>query len=150
MITINKEFLVKGPISSNLIAEIINSANQSGIGAHSIFFGQVRGDLIKSQVVTGIEYSAYQEMVEPELQKIITIVTEKYNDLKKIYILHSTGLVKAGEISLLVFVGCGHRKQSFRAVEDIVELFKERIPIWKKELLDDKSHQWPENKKENN
>ena len=85
-------------------------------------------------------------MVTNEMQKVINIVIDKYSDIKRIYIMHSKGIVKVGEISLVVFVGCGHRKQSFAAVEALVNLIKERVPIWKKEFLDDDSHQWPKNK----
>ncbi len=146
MVTINKDFLVTGSITTLMVSEVINAANESNIGAHSIFLGQIRSDIINNQCVTGIEYSAYPEMVEAEMQKITSIVTEKYNDVIKIHVLHSIGLVNCGEISLLVFVGCGHRKQSFKAVEEIVELIKERLPVWKKEFLEDNSHNWPDNK----
>jgi len=142
----NSNFLFDGPITANEISEVIKSSNNSDIGAHSIFIGQVREDSINGQSVTGIEYSAYNVMVETEMENIISTVSAKYQDIKKIHILHSLGLVCAGEISLFVFVGCGHRKESFRAVEDIVELIKYRIPIWKKEILKDNSHQWPNNK----
>jgi molybdopterin synthase catalytic subunit len=148
MIKINKDFLLDGPIKPSIVAEIIQSASEQEVGAHSIFIGQVRADNIENKNVTGIEYTAYKEMLEPEMQKIIYIVVKKYDDLKQIHILHSTGLVKTGEISLMVFVACGHRKQSFKAVEEIVELIKEKIPVWKKEIFEDKTHQWPHNKKD--
>lgn len=148
MVKINKDFLVDGPIKPSTVAKIIQSTAEREIGAHSIFIGQVRADNIENRNVTGIEYSAYREMLVPEMEKIIQIVVEKYNDLKQIHIIHSIGMVKTGEISLLVFVACGHRKQSFKAVEDIVELIKEKIPVWKKEVFDDDTHQWPENKKD--
>ena len=148
MIKINKDFLFDGPIRPSTVAEIIQLATEHEVGAHSIFIGQVRADTIDDKKVTGIEYSAYREMLVPEMQKIIHIVVEKYNDLKQIHILHSTGLVRTGEISLMVFVACGHRKQSFKAVEEIVELIKEKIPVWKKEVFEDHSHQWPHNKKD--
>jgi len=142
----NKVFLQEGPISASLVNEIITSANQEDIGAHSIFLGQVRGDVIDKQKVLSIEYSAYDEMVNGEMNKIIDTVSERYEDLKRVYVIHSKGVVKAGEISLFVFVACGHRISSFRAVEDVVNLIKEKIPIWKKEHLDDKSYIWTENK----
>jgi len=143
---INKDFIVDGPISSQMISDVLNASTRLDIGAQSIFLGQIRGDIINNQSVTGIEYSVYEEMIEPEMQKIITTITGKYSDIQKIHILHSAGLVKVGEISLLVFVCCGHRAQAFKAVEEIVDLIKLRIPIWKKEFLEDDTHRWPENR----
>jgi molybdopterin synthase catalytic subunit len=142
----NNNFLVDGPISSYLIGNVIKTSDNEDIGAHSIFLGQVRQDTINGQLVIGIEYSAYQKMLDPVVQSIIDLVATKYSDIKKIHISHSTGLVKTGEISLLVFVACGHRKESFCAVEEIVELIKVRLPVWKKEIFQDNTYQWPNNK----
>jgi len=146
MLTVNKEFLQDGPISAEHLSKIIQQSNKPNIGAHSIFLGQVRGDKIDGKNVTEIEYSAYDEMVTNEMQKVINIVVDKYTDIKRLYIMHSKGIVKVGEISMVVFVACGHRVQAFRAVAETVNLIKERVPIWKKEFLEDNSHSWPENK----
>lgn len=145
MPTVNDTFLQDGPIRPEQVSEIIEGATQADIGAHSIFLGQVRSDLVNKQSVTIIEYSAYDEMVNKEMKNIISEVSAKYDDLKRVYIMHSKGAVKAGEISLFVFVGCGHRIQSFEAVADLVNLIKQRIPIWKKEYLDDDTYIWTEN-----
>ncbi len=146
MLTVNKDFLQDSPISQELVSDTIQSACKPNVGAHSIFLGQVREDTIEGKKVTEIEYSAYEDMVSNEMEKIINIVVDKYADIKRIYIKHAKGMVKVGEISMMVFVACGHRVQAFRAVADIVNLIKERVPIWKKEFLDDDSHTWPENK----
>lgn len=147
MLTVNKEFLQEQPIQPEQISEILINTTQSNIGAHSIFLGQVRADKIEKKKVVAIEYSAYNEMVNHEMNRIINIIADKYSDVKRINILHSTGVVKVGEISMLVFVASGHRIQAFRAVAETVNLIKERIPIWKKEIYNDESYTWPSNKK---
>jgi molybdopterin synthase catalytic subunit len=146
MLTVNKDFLQDTPISPEQVSETILSSSKPNIGAHSIFLGQVREDTIDGKKVTEIEYSAYDEMVANEMEKVVNIVVDKYADIKRIYIKHAKGIVKVGEISLLVFIACGHRVQAFRAVAETVNLIKERVPIWKKEFLEDNSHTWPENK----
>lgn len=146
MLTVNKEFLQDHPILPEQISDILTSTNQGNIGAHSIFLGQVRADKIDNKKVVSIEYSAYNEMVTQEMKRVINIIADKYSDVKRINILHATGVVKVGEVSMLVFVASGHRIQAFRAVAETVNLIKERIPIWKKENYDDESHSWPTNK----
>lgn len=146
MLTVNKDFLQDKPITAEQVSETVQSACKPNVGAHSIFLGQVREDTIDGKKVTEIEYSAYDDMVAKEMGKVINIVVDKYADIKRIYIKHAKGVVKVGEISMLVFVACGHRVQAFRAVAEIVNLIKERVPIWKKEFLEDNSHTWPENK----
>ncbi|MFN8256430.1 MAG: molybdenum cofactor biosynthesis protein MoaE [Bacteroidales bacterium] len=146
MVKFNSEFLVEGPIKPAQIIEVYNNSKTENIGAHSVFNGQVRADIIDNQKVVAIEYTAYPHMVNNEMSDIIKSISHKFDDLKQIHILHSTGLLKVGEISLFVFVSSGHRKQAFRALEEIVELIKVRIPIWKKEIFENQIHRWPSNK----
>ena len=142
---LNKEILVKGPITSDLLNQIIAETNQGNIGAQSIFLGQVRNDVLNGNKVSEMDYSAYEEMVYIEANKIFEKIKIKYKDLKKIYIRHSVGKVKVGEHSLFVLIACGHRREAFKAVEETVDLIKEMLPVWKKEILDDGDHVWTEN-----
>jgi len=146
---INKEYFIlhNGPISSEILAEIIISKDQDNVGANSIFLGKIRADAFEDKRVREIEYSAYFPMLVPVIDDIVKFVFDKYNDLTDIKIIHSTGTVKVGEIALLVFVACGHRTQSFKAVEEIVELIKEKLPVWKKEIFEDDTYTWPNNQK---
>ena len=143
---INKEILIQGPINQDLVSKVIAETNAGSIGAQSIFLGQVRNDILDGKKVLEIDYSAYEEMVKLETDKIFAHIKSTYDDVQKIYIRHSVGKVKAGEHSLFVFVACGHRRQAFKAVEEIVDLIKEKLPVWKKEILDDGGHIWTENK----
>ena len=142
----NKDFLTQGPIKHDLVTQIIAETNQGDIGAQSFFLGQVRSDVLEGKKVIEIDYSAYEEMVATEMNKIYEQIKLKYDDLQRVYARHSVGKVKTGEHSLFVFVASGHRRQSFKAVEEIVDLIKERLPVWKKEILDDGGHVWTENK----
>lgn len=141
----NKDILIQGPISQDLVSKIIKESMQGNIGAQSIFLGQVRNDVLEGKKVLEIDYSAYEEMVNTEMEKIFELIKSKYNDVQKIYVRHSVGIVKAGEHSLFVLVASGHRRQAFKAVEEIVDLIKERLPVWKKENLEGGGHVWTEN-----
>lgn len=138
--------LVRGAIDPDTVSVIIKSLQEdSEAGAHSLFLGQVRSDIIGERKVKAIEYSAYKEMVEGESARIKRVTTDAFPDIRKIIIIHSTGIVKAGEISLLVIVTAGHRDQATRGCSHIVELIKLGYPVWKKELFDDDSGRWAEN-----
>ena len=135
--------LVPGPISPGFVAQKLSEhQNQQKIGAYSIFMGQVRADQDNGRITTGIEYSAYEEMVGKTIEEIKEDLFSCYDDLKCMHIWHSTGMVAAGEISLFVLVSSGHRKQSFSALEDCVEQIKHKLPVWKKEVFSDGSHKW--------
>jgi molybdopterin synthase catalytic subunit len=136
-------YLTEGPVSSELITQLIDKMNRrTDAGGHSLFLGQVRADEVNGRKVKGIEYSAYIELVSVEAEKITKAISEKFDDVKSIEIVHSTGMVNAGLISLLVLVSAGHRKQAMLACSEAVELIKEKLPVWKKEIYEDDSHSW--------
>lgn len=138
--------LTEGPIPAQLISEmILKACTDLSAGGHSIFIGQVRNDKAGSKTVKAISYSAYETMVSSEAEKIIALTRSQYNDTKEIEIVHSTGIVAAGEISLFVIVSAGHRHHAIQACTTAVELIKERLPIWKKEIFEDNSVEWKEN-----
>ncbi len=143
----SREYLVDGPIKPDLIGKYIGLLSSSKeAGAHSVFVGQVREDLVEGKKVIAIEYSAYNDMVAIEAEKIRKVTFDAFSDVHNIEIIHSTGTVRAGEISLFVIVTSGHRDQAIRACRHIVEMIKIEYPVWKKEILDDDSHRWKENK----
>lgn len=142
----DSNYLIQGPVTSGIIASYLEkmSADRNA-GGHSYFLGQVRADEKDGKTVLAIEYSAYESMVKAEADKIIESVLSEFDDLKSVRILHSTGVVKAGEVSLAVMVSAGHRHQAITACAKTVELIKERLPVWKKEIFDDNSHTWRDN-----
>jgi molybdopterin synthase catalytic subunit len=95
--------------------------------------------------VTGIDYTAYEEMAEQAFHNIREAAFARF-ELTCMHIYHSLGLVRTGEISLFVFVSSPHRRAAFEASEYIVEEIKANVPIFGKELVGDAGqHVWKEN-----
>jgi molybdopterin synthase catalytic subunit len=140
---IHSKVLIQGPIKPEFIgASIAKHSGKTGIGAHAIFLGQVRKDSNASgATVNEIVYSAHEAMAEKVFSEIREEAFAKF-DMVCMHIYHSLGAVKTGEISLFVFVSCKHRKASFRALEEIVEKIKLRVPIWKKEIFENGQSRW--------
>jgi len=136
-------YLTEGPVSQKIITHLIEKmGGKTDSGGHMLFLGQVRADVIDGLKVKAIEYSAYIELVNVEAEKIKKTIFSEFADVKSIEIVHSTGIVNAGEISLLVFVSAGHRHQAMQACSKTVELIKVNLPVWKKEIFEDDSHKW--------
>lgn len=136
-------YLTAGPISPETISQLIEKLNhKTDCGGLSIFLGQVRADEVKGKKVKAIEYSAFVELVNVEAEKIMKEIFAEFGDVKAINIIHSTGIVGVGGISLLVIVSAGHRHQAIEACSTTVELIKEKLPVWKKEIFEDDSHLW--------
>lgn len=135
----------QGPISPEFIGEAIaRHQSKTGIGAHEIFLGQVRADVIDGKEVAAIEYTAYESMANQKFDEIREAAFKSF-ELSCMHIYHSLGIVKAGEICLFVFVSAPHRKEVFEALHHIVEEIKKEVPVFGKELFEDDSYQWKVN-----
>ncbi len=136
-------YLIRGPVTKKVITQLMEKmSKKTDSGGHSVFLGQVRADEINGKKVKAIEYSAYEGMVKVEADKIKETILSQFRDTKSINIVHSKGIVKAGEISLVVLISAGHRHQAIQACSKTVDLIKEKLPVWKKEIFDDDSHKW--------
>ena len=132
---IRNKYFIEGKIDPDFISEqIANHQTKTDIGAHSIFLGQVRSDKKESGIVSNIIYTAYTEMAETEISKIREEIITEYK-LRCLHVFHSLGEVKAGEISFFVFGSAAHRTNVFEAIEKTVEMIKNDVPIWKRELI---------------
>ena len=141
-----KNIFLKGAISPSHIAENIAAHQEKvHIGGHSIFLGQVRADVIDSRKVSAIEYTSYEDMALQKMHEIREQAIKKY-DLSCMHVYHSLGNVKAGEICLFVFTSSAHRHSAISACSEVVELIKKELPIWGKEVFEDESYKWKENR----
>jgi len=140
-----KNVFIEGAISSEFIANsIAKHQSKTTIGAHNIFLGQVRADVIDGKIISMIEYTAYVDMANAKFHEIREATFDKFN-LTCMHIYHSLGTVKSGEICLFVFVSSPWRKEVFKALEYVVEEIKAKVPVYGKELFEDKTHQWKVN-----
>jgi molybdopterin synthase catalytic subunit len=97
------------------------------------------------KAVSAIEYTTYEEMALEKMHEIREDIFAKY-PLSCMHVYHSLGIVATGEISLFVFTSSAHRKAAIDACEEAVERIKAELPVWGKELFDNATYQWKENK----
>ncbi|MBG6188350.1 molybdenum cofactor biosynthesis protein MoaE [Flavobacterium sp. CAN_S2] len=141
-----KNIFIEGAIHPTFISDsIAKHSSKKDIGAHSIFLGQIRQDVIDGATVQAIEYTAYEKMALDKMHEIREAVFSKY-DLTCMHVYHSLGVVNAGEICLFVFTSSKHRAVAIEGCNEIVERVKAELPIWGKEIFNDESHQWKVNR----
>jgi len=137
---------VPGPVAASFIGESIQRhSSKTNIGAHSIFLGQVRADLIGEKTVAAIEYTAHETLALKIMHEIRESAFSTW-PLTCLHVYHSLGTVAAGEISLFVFASSPHRKAATEACREIVERIKAELPVWGQEIFEDNTRQWKENK----
>lgn len=140
-----KNIFIEGAITSSFIADSIQKHSaKTNIGAHNIFLGQVRGNVIDCKKVAAIEYTAYKEMALEKMHEIREAIFTKYK-LTCMHVYHSLGKVNAGEISLFVFISSAHRRAAIDACSEVVEKIKAELPVWGKEIFEDQTYTWKQN-----
>ena len=84
-------------------------------------------------------------MALEKMHEIRESIFAKY-ELTCMHVYHSLGNVLVGEICLFVFTSSKHRKMAIEACNELVEAIKFELPIWGKEIYQDQSIVWKENK----
>ncbi len=131
--------IIDGPVKPAFISELITeNGKYLDAGSCFLFLGQVRRDISDGKMLSAIEFSAYEEMVIMEANKIIKTVSSEFDDIRFIEIIHSRGKVETGETYLLVMAAAEDSRQAMNACEKAALLVIEKLPVVKKELFEEK------------
>ncbi len=117
------------------LEEVSKFVRRDHCGAVNLFEGVTRNH-DSGRGVTTLFYDSYNEMALQQCEKILNQALEEY-PAGAAAILHKTGEVPVGEVSMIVAVSTPHRKESTEAVLAIIEQIKKDVPIWKKEFFRD-------------
>ena len=123
--------LQREPIQS---AAWIDAVRSDGDGAVTQFLGAVR-DSNRGRRVLYLEYHAYEAMALGEMQRIEDASLARF-DINSIALVHRTGRLEIGELSVVVTVAAAHRAAAFAACRFAIDELKRTVPIWKKEFFD--------------
>ena len=109
-------------------------------GAVATFEGRVR-DHHRGKVVERLEYHAYPEMAREELERIGRELARRF-EVHDIALVHRTGELAVGEVSVAVVVSAPHRHPALACCAAAIEEIKRRLPIWKKEFFAGAEPEW--------
>jgi molybdopterin synthase catalytic subunit len=123
------------------VGTLLSELTDPRAGALSVFLGVVRNhDPRVRGEVAALEYSAHPNAA--------TVLEEILRDsagapgVHGVTAVHRVGKLTVGETALLVAVAAEHRAGAQSLSQSLVEAIKERLPVWKKEILTDGSHAW--------
>jgi molybdopterin synthase catalytic subunit len=122
------------------VAEVFQYVRDPTAGAINLFVGTVR-EWTGSRKIDRLEFEAFQEMAESELQKLASQATDRFG-LHRCAVIHRLGMVPVGEVIVVVAVAAAHRHEAFQATQWLVEELKRLVPIWKKEIDSDGNAVW--------
>ena len=131
---------------SRKIVEIVDIIDTSKVfmelsDAHSggicVFVGTVR-EFTQGEEVVSLEFETYKKMALMEMEKIASDAMKKWK-LNKVIIRHAVGLKKVEAPVVVVGASSAHRDACFKACRYLIDTLKETVPIWKKEMFENKT-----------
>ncbi|XP_040012895.1 molybdopterin synthase catalytic subunit [Xiphias gladius] len=127
------------------VKEVVDAVSSASCGAVSVFIGTTREDELEGRKVIGLEYEAYELMVQSEFTKLCADIRERWPTVTHICVHHRLGMVKVGEASVAMAISSPHRHDGQQAIQHCIDRLKAKIPIWKKEVYDTRETSWKEN-----
>ena len=125
-----------GPLSADAHqAAVIGDAS----GAVVLFSGVVR-DHDHGREVVALEYVAH-----PSAQEVLQACRDEIAADPRIHavaVSHRIGDLKIGDSALVAAVAAAHRAEAFEACERLVNIVKQRLPIWKRQVFLDGTDEW--------
>ena len=94
----------------------------------------------QGRTVEALEYEAHESMAVDVLEEIADEVERRFG-VQRLAIVHRTGEVPLGEVSVAIVAVSPHRDAAFDAARYAIDETKARAPIWKAERFED-GHVW--------
>jgi len=108
-------------------------------GAVVVFSGVVR-DHDHGRSVVALEYVGH-----PTAADVIRACREEILAdplVHAVAVSHRVGDLRVGDSALVAVVAAAHRAEAFAACERLVDLVKQRLPIWKRQVFPDGTDEW--------
>ena len=123
------------------VGQVVARVSGPDAGGIVIFVGTVR-DASRGRPIRHLEYEAYPDMAEREMDKIADEAAAQWPGAR-VAMAHRTGHLAIGEIAVVIAAAAGHRAEAFAAARFAIDTLKQRVPIWKKEVAVDGAY-WVE------
>ena len=102
------------------------------VGAVCSFIGTVR-DRNDGLSVSSMELEHYPGMTERAIEAMMDAAHARF-DIFAARVIHRVGLLQPLDQVVMVAVTSGHRGESFKACEFLMDYLKTQAPFWKKEV----------------
>ncbi len=120
--------------------EAVGFVADPATGATCVFIGTVRNRSEDGEV-TGLTYEAWDELATSRLHELGEELFSRW-PVRRVALLHRTGELAIGEVSVVVACSAPHRAEAFEACRHGIERLKADVPIWKKEALASGDSHW--------
>ena len=108
-------------------------------GAVVSFSGNVRAHDDGRQVAS-LTYEGHPS-AQQVLGEVAREIASRY-EIVALAVVHRVGPIPIGEAALVAAVATAHRGEAFDACRALVDLTKERLPVWKHQVFADGTDEW--------
>jgi molybdopterin synthase catalytic subunit len=119
--------------------EHVAAVDRAASGASVMFAGIVR-DHDHGRSVVELEYVGYPTADAVLRGCLAEIAAEPL--VNAVAGSHRLGRLEIGDAALVVAVSAAHRGEAFAACARLVDLVKERLPVWKRQVFADGTEEW--------
>lgn len=113
------------------LEEALVAVRDSSCGAIAIFEGTIRSSN-DGKAVVGLEYEAFEPFLHAEVDRIMSEIRQRWQ-IHQIALIQRTGKLDVGETGIVIAISSAHRREALAACGYMIEEFKKRAPVWKKE-----------------
>jgi len=121
------------------VAEVLAAVEDPAAGGVVSFTGLVR-DHDGGRSVTELEYTAHPD-AEAALRRVAEAVAADL-PVHALAAAHRTGLLRVGDVAVVVAASASHRGQAFEAARRLIDDLKATVPIWKRQVFSDGDEEW--------
>ena len=121
------------------VAECAAAVEDDAAGAVVTFGGVVRNH-DGGRSVTEIEYVGHPSAGDL-VAEVAADVAARF-PVDAVAVVHRVGVLAVGDVALAVAVSAAHRAEAFAATAELVEEVKRRLPVWKRQVFPDGTHEW--------
>ncbi|MBE7163651.1 MAG: molybdenum cofactor biosynthesis protein MoaE [Williamsia herbipolensis] len=124
------------PIDVDALAGAVGAATA---GALVTFAGVVRNH-DHARAVDALEYHAHPT-ADWVVSEVAAEIVARHPEVR-VAVQHRIGTLVVGDVALGAAVSSAHRREAFAACTELVDLVKERLPVWKRQLFADGTDEW--------
>ena len=133
-------------LRAEVTEHVIELAEHEALVAHEsagavVGFAGVVRDHDGGRTVTRLEYSAHPS-AQQTLADVAAEIAADCHGVRAIAVSHRIGELQIGDAALVAAVAADHRAAAFETCARLVDMVKERIPVWKHQFFADGTEEW--------
>ena len=136
MSTIRSVEVTERPLDLDAMHRLVSDDR---VGAIVSFSGNVRNH-DHGKAVASLHYEGHPS-AETILREVAEDIAARF-EVVTLVVAHRVGPLEIGDAALVAAIGTAHRGEAFRACEALVDLTKERLPVWKHQVFEDGTDEW--------